>query len=113
MSRILSLTLTFACAATMAVAQTDGLIPVMFVCERGVEVPVVFVNPEGGESYAVAQIDGKLLGMRQVVSASGARYRSGDGADGYQLWTKGDTALISAGPDGDDAILFGNCKARR
>lgn len=107
------LTLIAACAATMAAAEPDDLIAITFVCERGVEVPVVFVNPEGGESYAVARIDDKLLGMRQVISASGARYRSGDGADAYQLWTKGETALISVGPDGQDVTLFQDCQARQ
>ncbi|MTE01328.1 lysozyme inhibitor [Paracoccus sp. YIM 132242] len=102
----------FAGAATMALAQTGDLIPVTYVCERGAEVPVVFVNPDGGQAYAVAQIDGKLLGMRNVVSASGARYRSGDGADAYQLWSKGDGAFISFGADGQDQTLFQDCRAR-
>lgn len=99
-------------AATMAVAQTGDLVSVTYVCERGVQVPVVFVNPGSGEAYAVARIDGKLLGMRQAVSASGARYRSGDGADAYQLWSKGDNALISFGADGQDKTLFGDCAAQ-
>ena len=98
--------------ASMALAQTGDLIPVTYVCERGVEIPVVFVNPEGGDAYAVAQIDGKLVGMRQAVSASGARYRSGDGADAYQLWSKGDSATVSFGADGRDAVLFQDCTAR-
>lgn len=102
----------FACAATMALAHTGDLIPVTYLCERGVEVPVVFVNPEGGDGYAVAQIDGKLLGMRQAVSASGARYRSGDGADAYQLWSKGNGALIFFGAEGQESVLFQDCTAR-
>ena len=99
----------FACAATMALAQTGDLIPVTYLCEGGVEVPVVFVNPKGNQGYAVAQIDGRLVGMRQAVSASGARYRSGDGADAYQLWSKGNGAVIS---DGQDRVLFQDCTAR-
>lgn len=82
---------------------------VTYVCEGGVVVPVVFILSSPGDSYAVAVIGGRLLGMRNVVSASGARYRSGDGADAYQLWTKGHTAMISAGPEDQDRILFRAC----
>ena len=106
------LTPALACAATMALAQGDDLIPITYLCERGVEVPVVFVSPDDGDSYAVAQIDGKMVGMRQVVSASGARYRSGDGADAYQLWSKSNGAMISFGADGQDQMLFQDCQAR-
>ena len=106
------LTPAVACLGTMALAQADDLIPTTYLCERGVEVPVVFVSPGGSEGYAVAQIDGKLVGMRQAVSASGARFRSGDGADAYQLWSKADSALISYGADGQDRVLFRDCKAQ-
>ena len=74
-------------------------------------MPVVFVKSESS-AYAVAWIDGKLLGMRQVASASGARYCSVDGPDGYQLWTKGDTAFVSMGRGGQDTVLFRDCTAR-
>lgn len=107
------LTLAAACAATTASAQPADLIPVTFTCERGVEVPVVFVNSESGESYAVALIDGRMLGMRRAVSASGARYRSGDGADAYELWTKGNTAMVSVGADGNDTVLFQDCAGQQ
>lgn len=100
------------CAATMVVAQTDDTVSVTYVCERGVEVPVIYVNSATDTSYAVAQIDGKMVGMHIVISGSGARYRSGDGADAYQLWSKGDTALISYGPDGNDTPLFTECAAQ-
>lgn len=101
------------CAPTLAAAQADDLVSVTYRCERGVEVPVVFVNPEGGDSYAVARIDDRLLGMRQVVSGSGARYRSGDGPQDYQLWSKGDMAMISVGADGQDKVLFQECTAQQ
>ncbi|MCZ0962266.1 MliC family protein [Paracoccus benzoatiresistens] len=110
---IRALILAACCPATMTLAQTDDLITATYLCERGVQVSVVFINPEGGASYAVARIDDKLLGMRQVVSGSGARYRSGDGPDAYQLWVKGDDALISVGPDGQDRTLFRNCSVQR
>ncbi|WP_374302227.1 MliC family protein [Paracoccus sp. (in: a-proteobacteria)] len=104
---------TMTCLVPSAWAQANDLESVTYVCERRVEVPVIFVNPEGGASYAIARIDDSLLGMRQVISASGARYRSGDGAGDYQLWTKGDTAMISVGPDGQDRTLFGDCRAQQ
>lgn len=110
---IRTLALAACCIATMAVAETSDLISVTYLCDGGVEVPVVFINPQGGDAFAVAQIDEKLLGMRQVISGSGARYRSGDGPDAYQLWIKGEDAMISVGPDGKDRMLFGTCAVQR
>jgi membrane-bound inhibitor of C-type lysozyme len=110
---IRALTLAACCTATMAVAQTSDLISVTYLCDGGVEVPVVFINPKDGPAYAVSRIDEKLLGMRQVISGSGARYRSGDGPDAYQLWVKGEDGMISVGPDGKDRMLFGTCTVQR
>lgn len=101
-----------AAAGLAAVPAAGDLLSVRFACAGGTGLPVVFVNPEGGPSYAVVELDGRLIGMRQVVSGSGARYRSAANADlpvEYQLWIKGDRATLSAGPDGQDRIVFSDC----
>ena len=93
----------------MAWADPPDLVRAVFRCDGGVTVPVVFVNPEAGKAYAVALLEGDLIGMRAAISASGARYRSDDGRQAWQLWVKGDRAMISQGPDGQDRARFGDC----
>lgn len=87
------------------------LISVSYDCEAGVEIPVVYVNPPEGNGYAVALVDGRLVGMRHVVSASGARYRSGEGAEDLELWGKGDQARFAVGPEDDSRTIHADCTA--
>lgn len=78
---------------------------VTFLCERGVQVPVVFAD-----GLAVAWIEDGLRVMPQAISASGARYR--EAGEGYQLSAKGETATIFYGPDGAEVVLLSECQAR-
>ena len=110
---IRALVLSAGLAATTAAAQGDDLISVTYVCEGAVEIPVIFVNPADGPGYAVARIGDNLVGLRSVIAGSGARYRSGDGLEAYQLWSKGDTATISVGPERQDKVLFRDCTAHQ
>jgi membrane-bound inhibitor of C-type lysozyme len=68
-------------------------ISVRFDCERGVELPVTFVN-SGEESVAVMQIEGHQITLWQEVSASGARYGWPSDGSAYVLWTKGTEATV-------------------
>lgn len=85
------------------------LISVTYACARGVTVPVVYVNSAAEDHLAIAMIDGHLVAMRQVISASGARYRSESEDLPYQLWSKGDGAMLSYGPENDADDLFTDC----
>lgn len=90
----------------------SDLIAVTYACAGDVEVPVMYVNPPEGQGYAVALIENRLVGMRHAMSASGARYRSGEGAGDYELWGKGDRATISTGPEDAGRIIHADCEAR-
>lgn len=68
-------------------------ISVRFECERGVELPVTFVN-SGEDSVAVMQIEGHQMTLWQEVSASGARYGWPSDGSAYVLWTKGTEATV-------------------
>lgn len=68
---------------------------VTYTCERGVALPVVFINPADGPSLAVLSAEGKLVPMRSRPAGSGARYIALDEQDSYRLYTKGDTAILS------------------
>ena len=113
MNRILFLALPFLVTPAMAQESAGDVIQQTYICARNVEIPVTFVNTAEGESYAVAMIDGQMRAMHQVVSASGARYRTGEGKEAYQIWTKGDDlASVSYGAEDDETILFQDCTGR-
>lgn len=89
-------------------ADPSAVLVERYRCERGVEVPVVFVNaPQGG--YAVVQIDGRQVAMAQAVSGSGIRYRGIDPDLPYLLLGKGDTARFLFGPD--EVVVLDDCRA--
>lgn len=79
--------------ATAGAAETD-LNTVTYTCERGVRVPVTFINQDEGPGYAVMMFEGKLIPMRLAPTGSGARYVALDEQDGYRLWTKSDEAMV-------------------
>lgn len=101
-------------AAGQAGAQTAPIDPQLFigkgeviaasyVCKDDVTIPAVFLNATNGESFLAAVIEGHLYGMRQVISASGARYKA-PGDPAYVLWVKGDGAFVMIGDDGPIVI---------
>lgn len=112
----LRLTAALLLLATPALADTQKRpklerVPVTYRCAGDVTVPVIFVNPENVDAgYAATVIDGKLMVLPLVISASGARYRSDDPAPGYQIWVKGDEAMITTGPEDDDKPVAEDCR---
>lgn len=84
---------------------------VVFTCERGVRVPVAYVNTPEGDSFAVIQIDGRQVPMIQTVSGSGIRYRSVQEDQPYVLHAKGEEAIFLYGAGDDPADLLMDCKA--
>ncbi len=82
-----------------AVAETtDQVQQVQYQCERGVALPVTYLNTASGDAYAVLQVDGQQIAMRNTVSASGARYMSIDPARSYSWHTKNDFGVLSWQP---------------
>ncbi|MBI6628997.1 MliC family protein [Pontibaca salina] len=83
-------------ALTASVANAET-ISMTYICERGVEVPVIYVNPSHGDDPALAILmaEGQLVRLKQEVSASGARY--GWPADGssYEWWEHQGTAMLN------------------
>lgn len=85
-----------------------------YVCERNVEIPVVYIQTRGPDSYAVMYVEGKLVPMRQEVSASGAIYYAVDEQNSYRWYTKGDEAFLGfleADHTAEEKILLSSCKA--
>lgn len=84
-----------------------------YLCDRGVEVPVAYVNAAEG-SAAVLHVEGRLITLLNEPAASGARYAWPSDGAGYVWWTKGDTATLywHDGAKADDAVLYAECKLR-
>jgi membrane-bound inhibitor of C-type lysozyme len=83
-----------------------------YTCERGVEIPVVYVNDEAQGSVASLLIDGRLIALVLEDSASGARYAWPSDGSGYVWWTKGDDATLywRNGEDGTESAILSACK---
>lgn len=96
-------------ASPVAAQDVAELVSVTYRCERGVELPVVYVNDEAG--HVVALIEGRLLVLPRAISASGARYRADAPDAGYEFWSKGDTAFLSWGTEAESQLLLEECVA--
>ena len=106
--------LAMALLAPMAAQAQVEVISVTYVCERGVVVPVTYVN---GTDPALAFLvaEGKLVGLRQVPSASGVFYASLDEQDGYRWRGKGDEAVLAwlaADHTAEEEMLLTGCVAQ-
>lgn len=85
-----------------------------YQCERGVIVDATYINTKGGSSFAVINVENKLVPMRTSQSGSGALYIAIDPADSYRWHTKGDGAVLSyldATPGAQEKTLLSDCKA--
>ncbi len=82
-----------------------------YTCERGVEVPVVYVNDETGPGIAVLHVEGGMYNLQSEQSASGARYGYPSDGSHYVWWTKGETATLlwHDGTDGSEETLLAEC----
>jgi membrane-bound inhibitor of C-type lysozyme len=76
-----------------------------YTCDRGVEVPVTYVNAAEG-SLVVLTVEGRQITLVNEPAASGARYGWPSGGSNYVWWTKGDGAtLFWKTPEGEAALL--------
>lgn len=81
-----------------------------YLCDRGVEVPVAYVNSAEG-SAAVLHVEGRLISLLNEPAASGARYAWPSDGSGYVWWTKGDSATLywRDGEAGTETVLYAEC----
>lgn len=64
-----------------------------YLCDRGVMVPVVYVNAPD-LSVAVLTVEGSQILLYSEPAASGARYGWPSDGSNYVWWSKGDTATL-------------------
>ena len=65
-----------------------------YACDRGVQLPVSYINPSDEVGFAVMMVEGKLVTMRAAPTGSGVRYIALDEQDSYRLYTKGNEAFV-------------------
>lgn len=84
-----------------------------YLCDRGVEVPVAYVNSAEG-SAAVLFVEGRLITLLNEPAASGARYAWPSDGSGYVWWTKGDSATLywRDGAKDTETALYAECKMK-
>ncbi len=102
----------FAAAGSPAAAEL-GLRGGTYLCDRGVEVPVSYVNADDG-SVAVLHVEGRLVTLTIAPSASGARYAWPSDGSGYVWWTRGEEATLywRDGATGDEVALLSGCRTQ-
>ena len=79
-------------------------------CEGGSALQVAYINPPGGESYAVVAYGGQLIPMKSGPTGSGVRYVSLGLPEALVWHTKGDQGFLAR--DADMAMLREGCVAR-
>ncbi|MGI1661261.1 MliC family protein [Palleronia sp. KMU-117] len=101
-------------ACLVAVPASAEVITARYLCERGVEIPVTYVNGEGIDPVAVLNIEGSQITLILERSASGARYGWPSGGSHYLWWTKGDAATLywHDGSAGTETVLYSECVTR-
>jgi membrane-bound inhibitor of C-type lysozyme len=90
------------------------VITATYDCDRGVTVPVTYVNGDEIDSVAVLNLEGRQITLIQEMSGSGARYGWPSGGSGYVWWSKGDAATLywRDGETTIEEVLYSECQAR-
>ncbi|MCF7700035.1 hypothetical protein GLR48_12050 [Loktanella sp. M215] len=69
-----------------------------YTCERGVEIPAVYINVEDGSEpgVVVLMVEGRMINLEATdEAASGVRYRFPNDGSGYVWWTHQGEATLS------------------
>ena len=104
--------LALALLSSPALAETE-VRSLTYLCDRGVAVPVVYVNATD-TSLAVLHVDGRQILLYTEPAASGARYGWPSGGSHYIWWSKGDAATL-LWRDGETTVeepIYADCVVR-
>ncbi|MDM1708553.1 MliC family protein [Thiopseudomonas alkaliphila] len=74
-------------------AQGDAMVQKIYQCERGLVLPVSYINTQSGGAFAVLQVEGRQIPMQITSSGSGARYLSINQELRYSWHTKGELGV--------------------
>ncbi|MGZ9810046.1 MliC family protein [Pseudoroseicyclus sp. H15] len=108
------LTTGLAALALLAAAPAGAeVITGRYICERGVEIPVTYVN--GVEpAVVVLMVEGRMITLEQEISGSGARYGWPSDGSHYVWWDKGGQAMLNwyDGEVGEEVTLYAFCESQ-
>ena len=96
----------FAFALPAAAQDVPEGLTVAYRCDGGATLAVAYINPPGGDSYAVVAHDGALMPMKAGPTGSGVRYLALDGS-GLVWHTKGATGFLAR--DSDMSMIAEDC----
>lgn len=86
-------------------AAAPGFTTKTYTCDRGVQVPVTYINAAEG-SLLVLTVEGRQITLAGEPAASGARYGWPSGGSNYVWWSQGDDAtLYWKTPEGEAPLL--------
>ena len=82
-----------------------------YQCDRGVRVPVVYVNDPQGENVVVLWAEGGLYTLIQERAASGVRYGFPNDGSHYIWWEHQGSAMLlwRDGTTGTEAPVYESC----
>lgn len=101
---------TLAVALLVPAGASAEMVTTRYLCERGVEVPAVYVN-DADPNVAVIGVEGRMIALEQERSGSGVRYGWPSDGSHYVWWTKGREATLywSDGATGEQEVLLAEC----
>ena len=88
----------------------------VYRCVGGATLPVVYLNIQGGDSFATIYVNGRLALTRSGPTGSGANYYPVDERVGYRWQVKGDLGTLwfrPAYPGARETAVLQDCKAQR
>ena len=105
-------------AASAQTAVTPGFdsASLVYRCTGGAKLAVVYLNIQGGDSFATLYVNGSLALLRAGPTGSGANYLPVDEKGGYRWQVKGDLGSLwfrSATPGASETMVLQDCKAQR
>ncbi|NDV00478.1 MliC family protein [Pseudoroseicyclus tamaricis] len=100
-----------AALALLPPAASAEVITTRYLCERGVEIPVTYVNGVD-PAVVVLVVEGRMMTLEQEVSGSGARYGWPSDGSHYVWWDQGEEATLSwyDGEVGEEVTLYAFCE---
>ncbi|WBL31851.1 MliC family protein [Sinirhodobacter sp. HNIBRBA609] len=109
MKRVAALMASGALAAG-AWAQEPATVPLDYQCENGARFALAL---DRQDDLIYGAILGRPVLLEHVISGSGARYAERDAADRggrYELWMKGDEAMLNWTTGEDSLTLLSGCR---
>ena len=85
---------------------SEEVVKTIYSCNDNRTMEVVYINTNGGNSYAIINQVNEMITMRLMKMASGASYEAISQDYTYKLYTKGNTADLV---EGNDKPVLSNC----